>query len=370
MSRLVFILGLLGLGLMSSCAKQPTPEDFGPWTTRVSVEDNGPAFTSDFTEAWTAEVRKDLAAVKAVLLEVLEDRKNDDPNYNDRLTYLQSKLEAAEDFHIIFQDDYQPNATIIGEAHLLKITRGLMNDSYTRRYALAHELGHLLSVTSYIGHRGTRFLKECDGIEFCLGQGQKFAPYTVDNYPFLPELKDLQNHEFQDMTGLEYLTPEQRPYLQHLAQEAMEECCRQNCQVNNLFVEEYANLEACKMLEGLYLNNAFQKAVRENKASVVMPPALNSRIDEVNADLFANLYTKHMLAKADLADYEKVLISHAADAFFLGPIQDDELDNNHPGRRHRQKAFQTTCFSEQGRCSLTANQEDLVPVEDDALVEG
>ena len=346
----LFLL-LAFLVFLGACAKQSKPENFGPWTTRVVVSPSLATYTSDETLAWAAEVREDLQAVKAVLLAVLEESKTGNQAADERLTYLKEKLENAEDFRPVFLDDDRINATIIPESHTIEITKAMMQqDPQTRRFVFAHELGHLLSLPAYIGQRGTRFLRNADKVPFTPGRGQKFAAYTIDNYPFLHDLNDLKKSAHQDTEGLEYLDPAQRKDLKERAFYLMNKCRGQQCQVNNLFVEEYRNFDADRMVEGLILNNAFQKAMNEGKVRLSWDSdndlaKLNSRIDEVNADLFASFYVKKMLASPEVSEEDKDILNDVAAKIFPAG-QSTCYGDCHPDNYARVQAAKQICSAD------------------------
>jgi len=170
---------------------------------------------------------------------------------------------------------------------------------YIRFFALAHELGHLLSVPAYLGVNGLNFYSDQEIEDFNLtsledaGRGHRFDEYSLENYPFIDELR---NYAAYGTEGLRYIyaNPEQRGKILESVQQATTLLVDEGYTLNTLNREEYENFRKDRLLESIYLGNALQtrhavleKNLAEDQNWGPIFEQANCYIDEVMADHFA-----------------------------------------------------------------------------------
>ncbi|MBP5296829.1 MAG: hypothetical protein J6Y94_05805, partial [Bacteriovoracaceae bacterium] len=328
-------------------------------------------------------VKQEIVALQRTLQQILDEKK--DGKNDAYLEYLKTKLAGVENFKIVFPQiwpgDQVPDpvriaAAISPEKHLIMLTPALMDYSYThvisRQMVLAHELGHLLSISSYIGHRGTHVdLKpEYRPWQFSYQhKGHKFAAYTVDNYPFWPELQhyaDLCRQEFgrQDSgycQGLAYLDVAQRPAMEQWAVallraiEKVPDIGGNTYQLVNWIKDEYNNFEVAKLGAALILNNGFNHLfAREEFFNLELEidqetyrfgeefARINSRLDEMMADHFAIAYLQKIKRTGIMTlDLYDTLIIDRVLPNFPGPcnVYDSHLSPEERRFLHRISVF-------------------------------
>ena len=308
---LAFILSLLaacGHGPQDHSQLNDDSNSFSdPWAMRMMID------TQDKTagpndEAYRSIVRQELAEIRQLLYQVLNDKKNGE---NDaRLDYLASKLATIDQFTINFNDP-SGAASVAPSFRTVLVDRTMMDPAkrYQRYFTLAHELGHLLSVPAYLGTNGLNFFEPGTTMQFIAFNPQKgpaFANYTLDNYPFLDELKFYAG---QGVEGLEYVMadPATKQDILEEVQRLTNDLLYIRYTINNLNRAEYENFRPELLLEALYLGSTWQKktevfsTMRGRADWAQRLTKANSRIDETMAEYFAIKALEKKVQQAEAA---------------------------------------------------------------------
>ena len=365
---------------------------------------------------WYEQASRELHDVVQTLREIIDERQLQDDHANaDRYEHLKSRLAGVDSFAIEFyfnpDQKNELNATILAEYDVVHLTPGFMDERISpivRQVILAHEIGHLISVPSYIGHNGTALFGPGDGKifeqEFRQGKGTKFVPFTFDNYPFLPDLRKCYAQSLKQKgkpyhcTGLDYIGSTLDPlevaqYDPEKAARIIKErdkirevidkyatLVRNNFdestwggwrKLQNKFQEESDNFETEKINLALYLSGSLRevmtagiysrirdwkdmliKGIKGSRTFEDVLTLLNSRIDEVTADLFARMYLEKRILMAKDAKERSILAKDFYDFAFVDRKWDLENDiyDEHPSWMARWEFFlQSEVFKEEVR---------------------
>jgi len=348
---------LLAVMLLSSCgADHDDTEAYDPWAARwetVSAEEAyGELCTGPEVGQWEQLVRQDLRLVKRLLTDIIRKQVSDEENRH----YLISKMSSLEKFSIYFRrySDKENKASyhvgmISRAGHRIVLTENIMRDfpRPTRVYILAHEVGHLLDLSSYMGVAGLFIYRiepeESDDAEeikdYPISPEQNFAPKTLDNYPFFHVLKkvheqlltyqvdsaDSPKYVFGDnaddvrgkWTGLDYVDENKREEINKII-EGYKDYFLQKRQwsITDNIIEENDRLDyrnpTLPLL--LYFNGQIGAGVKENNIGNAVHGdgdygpnsaensklrAMMTRYDEVMADHFAKLVMEKIVTLAE-----------------------------------------------------------------------
>ena len=317
---------------LQSWAATPAVGLSDPWESRMPMERETTVKSAE-DKSVERVVRQEVREICRILREILEEKK--DGQNNARLDYLKSKLVSLDSFAFKVEEKELGFAAVSLLTRTIHLSRDMLQaeKKFQRYFVLAHEVGHLISVPAYLGVAGLMFLTyealDDNLLEFKPSNQGKFTSYTLDNYPFIEDLKNyitaLQTEYPGRFTGLEYVTANahQRKSILAAVQQWKDEVLRTaiyddekgqevKFQINDVIKEEYANFDVSRMNEALYLNNALQNnrlirrmLLAQGKEQAKLATAAqmaNSRIDEVLADFFARQAIEKKIRKMEKVD--------------------------------------------------------------------